>query len=142
MASRKSSKKSAAKKKAGKVADKSASGKASVAKGRKFEDDVAELYRLQGAEVVQNIEICNKKVDLLVTVSYPFRHRVIVECKDEGPAVDANRRVMEFHGLLTSARKAGEAESAEIITRVPWSDVAKGFAKREGIRLLTYAEKI
>lgn len=119
-----------------------ANGKASVAKGRKFEDDVAELYRLQGAEVVQNIEICNKKVDILVTFSYPVSHRVIVECKDERRAVAVNQRVMQFHGLLTSARKAGEAESAEIITRVPWGDEAKSFAHREGIRLLTYAEKI
>ncbi|HJQ32769.1 MAG TPA: NACHT domain-containing protein [Pyrinomonadaceae bacterium] len=142
MATKKSSKQSAAKKPARKNSKRSAGGRASVAKGRKFEDDVAELYRLQGAEVVQNIEICNKKVDILVTFSYPVRHRVIVECKDEGRAVDANQRVMQFHGLLTSARKAGEAESAEIITRVPWGDAAKGYANREGIRLLTYAEKI
>lgn len=142
MASRKSSEKPAAKKTAGTVLEKSADGRASVAKGRKFEDDVAELYRLQGAEVVQNIEICNKKVDILVTFSYPVRHRVIVECKDEGRAVDANQRVMQFHGLLTDARQTGRAESAEIVTRVPWGDAAKGYANRVGIRLLTYAEKI
>jgi hypothetical protein len=142
MASKKLRKKSSTKKSTKRTSKRSGSGKASVAKGRKFEDDVAELYRLQGAEVVQNIEICNKKVDILVTFSYPVRHRVIVECKNEGKAVDANQRVMQFHGLLTSARKAGEAESAEIITRVPWGDAAKGYANREGIRLLTYAEKI
>jgi hypothetical protein len=139
---RKSSKQSAAKKSAGKASKRSAAGRASVAKGRKFEEDVAELYRLQGAEVLQNIEICNKKVDILATFSYPVRHRVLVECKDERRAVDANQRAMQFHGLLTSARKAGEAESAEIITRVPWGDAARGYANREGIRLLTYAEKI
>jgi type II secretory pathway predicted ATPase ExeA len=142
MATNKSSKQSTTKKSAKKTLKRRASGKASVAKGRKFEDDVAELYRLQGAEVVQNIEVCNKKVDILVTFSYPVSHRVIVECKDESKSVDANQRVMQFHGLLTSARKAGEAESAEIITRVPWGDAAKGYANREGIRLLTYAEKI
>jgi hypothetical protein len=142
MATNKFSKQSTTKKSAKKTLRRRASGKASVAKGRKFEDDVAELYRLQGAEVVQNIEVCNKKVDILVTFSYPVSHRVIVECKDESKSVDANQRVMQFHGLLTSARKAGEAESAEIITRVSWGDAAKGYANREGIRLLTYAEKI
>ncbi len=141
MVSRKSSKQSAAKKSAGKASKRNAAGKASVVKGRKFEDDVAELYRLQGAEVLQNIEICNKKVDILATFSYP-RHRILVECKDESKAVDANQRVMQFHGLLNSARKTGEAESAEIITRKPWGDAARGYANREGIRLLTYAEKI
>ncbi|HEY0170584.1 MAG TPA: hypothetical protein VGB98_06145, partial [Pyrinomonadaceae bacterium] len=68
---KKSSKQSATKNPASKAAKRSAAGKASVVKGRKFEDDVAELYRLQGAEVVKNIEICNKKVDILATFSYP-----------------------------------------------------------------------
>jgi hypothetical protein len=143
MATKKSSKKTTTKKASKKAsANKRASGKASVVKGRKFEDEVAELYRLQGADVKQGIEICQKKVDLLATFSYPVLHRVIVECKDEKKAVDANQRVMQFHGLLTSARRSGEAETAEIITRVPWGDVAKGFAHREGINLLTYTEKI
>lgn len=142
MVTKKSSKQSAAKKSAGQAAKRSAAGKASVVKGRKFEDDVAELYRLQGAEVVQNIEICNKKVDILATFSYPFRHRVLVECKDEGRAVAANQRVREFDSLLKSARKLDEAESAEIITRKPWGDAAQGCARETGIRLLTYAEKI
>src|ERR1051325_6658451 len=110
MATKKSSKQSAQKESAKKSLERRDRGKASVAKGRKFEDDVADLYRLQGAEVVQNIEICNKKVDILATHSYPVRHRVIVECKDESRAVDANQRVMQFHGLLDSARKTGEAE--------------------------------
>jgi NACHT domain-containing protein/pentapeptide repeat protein len=118
------------------------SAKASVEKGRKFEDDVANLYRLLGADVIKGIEISQKKVDLLVTFSYPVRHRLIVECKDERRVVAANQRVMQFQGLLDIARKTGEADSAEIITRVPWGDTAKGFAHRAGISLLTYTEKL
>lgn len=121
---------------------KSVIGKASVEKGQKFEDDVANLYRLQGANVTQNVMMAQKKVDILATFSYPVRHRVIVECKDEKKAVNANQRVMEFHGLLETLRRTGEAESAEIITRVPWGDAAKGYALTSGITLLTYAEKI
>lgn len=67
---------------------------------------------------------------------------MIVECKDERKAVAQNQRVMEFNGLLDTARKSDEADSAEIITRVPWSDQAKGFARKSGITLLTYEEKI
>jgi NACHT domain/Restriction endonuclease/Pentapeptide repeats (8 copies) len=117
-------------------------GKLAVAKGRKFEDEVAELYRLQGADVIQNIEICNKKVDILATFTYPVKHRIIVECKDEKRAVDANQRVMQFYGLMTAARSANLADSAEIITRVPWGDAAKGFAMQTDVGLFTYTEKI
>ncbi len=124
---------------------KTINGKLAVEKGRSFEDEVADLYRLLGAEVIQNIEVCQKKVDILATFPIqgsPIKHRVIVECKDEKKAVAANQRVMEFQGLLDTARKAGEADSAEIVTRVAWGDAAKGFAKRSGVSLLTYAEKV
>jgi hypothetical protein len=127
------------------VTTRSAKGKASVQKGTKFQDTIADVYRLLGAEVIQNIEICQKKVDILGTFQLPGSptgHRVIVECKDEKKVVRQNQRVMEFKGLLETARKSGEADSAEIITRVPWSDQAKGFARDSGIALLTYAEKM
>lgn len=120
-------------------------GRTSVDKGKTFEQEVADLYRLLGANVVQNIEVCQKKVDILATFSLPGSstgHRVIVECKDEKRPVKQNQRVMQFAGLLDLARKAGEAESAEIITRIPWSDQAKGFGKARGIGVLTYKDMI
>ena len=121
------------------------SGRRAVQKGAKFEDDVAELYRLLGAHVKQNIMICNKKVDIFATFRLPgspTEHRVIAECKDEKKATAQNQRVMQFKGLLDTARKSGEADSAEIITRVPWSDQAKGFAHQSGIQVLSYTEKM
>jgi len=114
-------------------------------KGRSFEDQVADLYRLLGARVTQNIEIHQKKVDILATFRIPGssrEHTVIVECKDEQRSVAANQRIMAFKGLLDVARKDGVADSAEIVTRVPWSDQAKGFAKTSGVELFTYTEKI
>src|SRR5688572_22626728 len=124
---------------------KSSNGLAAVEKGRSFEDQVAELYRLLGARVTQNIEIHQKKVDILATFRIPGssrEHTVIVECKDEQRSVAANQRIMAFKGLLDVARKDGIADSAEIVTRVPWSDQAKGFAKTSGVELFTYTEKI
>lgn len=115
---------------------------ASHEKGSAFEKDVAHLYRLLGAELVTNVEVCNKKVDILATFSHPVKHRVIVECKDEKRVVNANQRVMQFKALLDLARSTGKADSAEIITRVPWGDAAKGFALQSGISLLTYTEKL
>jgi hypothetical protein len=130
-----------------KTASKNASkaGKAAVEKGRKFEEIVADLYRLLGAEVTPNIEIQFKKVDILAEFPIPGsgqKYRVIVECKDEKKAVNANQRVDSFSGLLNRARIAGDADSAEIITRVPWSDQAKGAARASGISLLTYHQKL
>src|SRR5215211_3193144 len=90
-------KKSAAKKSLKKTAAaESSKGKASVEKGRKFEDEVADLYRLLGAQVVQNIEIHQKKVDILATFRIPgstHEHSVIIECKDEQRSVAANQRI-------------------------------------------------
>lgn len=127
------------------VSARASKGREAFQKGTKFEDTVADLYRLLGAEVIQNVEICQKKVDIFTTFRLPGSptdHRVIVECKDEKGASAQNQRVMQFKGLLGTARKAGEADSAEIITRVPWSDQAKGFALESGVALLTYAEKV
>ena len=62
-------------------------------KGAKFQDDVAALYRLLGAKIIPNIEICQKKVDILARFRLPGSptgHRVIVECKDEKKAVAQN----------------------------------------------------
>jgi len=124
---------------------KTSSGVAAVEKGRSFEDRVADLYRLLGARVTQNIEVHQKKVDILATFRIPGssrEHTVIVECKDELRSVAANQRIMAFKGLLDVARKDGIADSAEIVTRVPWSDQAKGFARTSGVELFTYTEKI
>lgn len=127
------------------AATKTSNGVAAVEKGRSFEDQVADLYRLLGARVTQNIEIHHKKVDILATFRIPGssrEHTVIVECKDEQRSVAANQRIMAFKGLLEVARKDGIADSAEIVTRVPWSDQAKGFAKTSGVELFTYTKKI
>lgn len=119
-------------------------GKAAVQKGIAFETKVASLYTLLGAKVTQNILVCGKKVDLLAVFRLPgstIEHRVIVECKNESKAVAQNQRVMAFKGLLDLARKQGEADSAEIITQVDWSDAAKSFARGAGIEVLTYTQK-
>src|ERR1051326_588714 len=87
-----------------------ATGKKSAEKGKNFEDQVADLYRLLGAQVVQNISIHQKRVDILATFRIPGSsrtHRVIVECKDEGREVAANQRVMAFNGLLEVTRQSG-----------------------------------
>lgn len=120
-------------------------GKASVKKGQKFENDVADLYRLLGADVTQNIEICHKKIDILAKFKVPgssIEHGVIVECKDEKKPRNQTKLVREFKAILEDARRSGDANSVEIITRVPFGDKAKGYARESKIKLLTYKEKV
>lgn len=127
------------------VSTRTVKGKRAVQKGKQFEDNVAGLYRLLGADVVQNIEVCQKKVDILATFQLPGSttpHRIIVECKAERTATAQNQRVMQFAGLLDLARKTGEADSAEIVTKVAWGDQAKGFAHARNIALLTFEQKV
>ncbi|MEP6963657.1 MAG: restriction endonuclease, partial [Acidobacteriota bacterium] len=122
-----------------------ARGQLAARKGKTFENQVAELFRLQGFEVIQNVQICNKKVDMLAVFRLPGStspHRVIVECKNEKVSISQNQRVMQFSGLLVAARKAGEAEAAEIITATEWGDAAKGFARNAGVGLQTYGHKV
>jgi len=120
-------------------------GRRAVKKGADFEEQVAGVYSLLGAEVVRGVEICQKKVDILATFPLPasqVAHRVIVECKHEKRARDQNQRVMQMKGLVDTARKAGAADSGEIVTATRWGEQARGFAQESGIILLTLQEKI
>ena len=123
----------------------SEAGHRRVPKGRAFEDEVAHLYRLLGYTVEQNIQICQKKVDILARYQPPashLEHRVIIECKDEKENVAQNQRVLQFIGLLRLARQSDVADAAEIITRRPWGDQAKGASSSAGIGLYTFEEKL
>ncbi len=113
--------------------------------GAAFEERVAALFRLIGATVEHGIEICGKKVDLLVTIPLPASraaYRLIVECKAEKTRRAQNQRVMEFKGLLEVARAQGTVDGAEIVTLAPWSEQAKGFGRQADITVLSYEEKI
>ena len=114
-------------------------------KGKSFEDKVAYLYRILGATVRQNIQICNKKVDILATYKIPgstTEHKILVECKDELRPKNQNQRIMEFKGLLEVSRSQHRIDSVEIVTSKPWGDAAKGFAEEAGVQLTTYGEKL
>jgi hypothetical protein len=78
-------------------APKTSNGRAAVEKGRSFEDQVADLYRLLGARVTQNIEIHQKKVDLLATFRQSADHA--------------------FKSLLDIVRSTGVADSADLSRR-------------------------
>ncbi len=120
-------------------------GKESVKKGKVFEEQVASIYRLLGAEISLGIMIVNKKVDILATFPIPgarTSHRVLIECKNESRQANQNARVNEFISVLENARKLGLADSGAIITLVPWSEQAKGTALLAKIEICTYGDKL
>jgi WD40 repeat protein len=115
---------------------------ASYQKGKRFQDEVADLYKLLGFRVQQNIEICGKKVDIFATIKVlNFSHRIIVECKT-GMTKNESAVIREFKTLGDEARKSNEVDSIEIITSKPWGDKARGLAQNYGISLLSYDEKL
>ncbi len=52
-------------------------------KGKAFENQVAELYRLMGYDVEQNVGILGHQVDMILGYTQPggIRTRTAVECK-------------------------------------------------------------
>jgi Holliday junction resolvase-like predicted endonuclease len=57
-----------------------------VSKGKEFEDQVAELYRLMGYEVAQNVGILGHQIDIILTYTMPggIKTKTAVECKYVG----------------------------------------------------------
>lgn len=113
--------------------------------GREFQARVADVYRLLGADVTENIDLLGKKIDILAEFPIPgsiSKHTIIVECKSEAVNRAQNQRILEFAGLLKLARASGIGDAAEIVTIQPWSEQAKGIARTAGVQLATYSDKI
>ena len=120
-------------------------GREAVQRGKKFEEEVAALFTLMGYSVERNIEICQKKIDLLVTAPVfgdDEGQKIIVECKNEKVNKAQNQRVLEFKGLLDLAHARHLADRAIIVTLKPWSDQAKGVAREAKIKLWTFEELV
>jgi hypothetical protein len=54
-----------------------------VSKGRVFEDQVADLYRLMGYEIKQNVGVLGHQIDIILSYTMPggIEANIAVECK-------------------------------------------------------------
>ena len=80
-------------------------------KGYSFQHEVAELYKLLGGEVTENIVVGKKKVDILVRFQIPGSSgfsQSIVECKDEKNPPNQRGRVMELRGDIEELAERGQ----------------------------------
>ncbi len=119
-------------------------GKESQRKGKKFENEVAEIFRLMGYKVQQNRKLHND-IDIYAELSQGFStFRVIVECKnknsDKGVEIaDFNK----FEGIFYRLRNENKADQGYFITKQPLSPDAQALADESPIiTALTYDQLI
>ncbi len=118
--------------------DPSLRGLRSQAKGRLFEDRVAEVYRLLGFDVKQDVKISGVQLDLLIEQRFGgFRTQAVVECKDKRVAADDRDQILAQQNVVQRANP-----------RLRWVTVsAQGFAadtrtalESAGVDCITYSE--
>ena len=103
-----------------------------------FEDEVAQLYRVLGAKVKQNVNLSGFQMDVYVEEETPSRHklRVAVECKLHKAKV-GNLLVNDFARIVETLKGAKLVDKGVIVSYSGFSKDAHLVAKRTGIELLT-----
>lgn len=113
-----------------------------VSKGKEFENQIAELYRLMGYEVKQNVGILGHQIDIILTYTMPGGIKTItaVECKyiEEGNL--KKNDVMDNINSLSDLKRNGEVQNLIIVTTNGFAKDIWDTAKANKIQLLTFRE--
>jgi RecG-like helicase len=113
-------------------------GRRSYKKGKRFEDEVAALYRVLGFEVKADTELSGVQIDLMIRQkSGGLTTEAIVECKDKRVTADERNQIL-----------AQQAIAQKKLPRHRWIAVSsQGFApdtrvalEETGVDCVTYAE--
>ncbi len=113
-------------------------GRRSYAKGKRFEDEIATLYRLLGFETKQDTELSGIQIDLMIQQRVgEMLTQAIVECKDKRITSDERNQILAQQNL--AQRKlprfrwiAASSQGFAADTRVALEDA--------GVDCITYAE--
>jgi WD40 repeat protein len=113
-----------------------------VSKGKEFEDQVAELYRLMGYEVAQNVGILGHQIDIILTYTMPggIKTKTAVECKYVEKGNLEKNNVIENINSLINLKISGEVQNLIIITTNGFAKDIWDTAKANQIQLLTFRE--
>jgi uncharacterized protein YjbI with pentapeptide repeats len=107
--------------------------------GKKFEDDVADIFRLMGYKVEHNVQIADRQVDLYIEVKVGITTiRGLVECKyhrDANVSMDEVSQIAAAAGPWLRERKI---DKAYLITTKGFAATAKANAEQNGIECYTY----
>lgn len=113
-----------------------------VSKGKEFENRIAELYRLMGYEVQQNVGELGHQIDLMLTYTQPggIVTRTAVECKFVETGNLAKNAVMDNVNALTDLKNNGRVQNCIIITTNGFAKDIWDTAEANKIKLLTFWE--
>jgi len=103
-----------------------------------FEDEVAQLYRMLGAKVKQNVSLTGFQIDVYVEEETPSKQklRVAVECKLHKAKV-GNLMVNDFARIIETLKEAKLVDKGVIVSYSGFSKDAHLVSEKTGIELLT-----
>ena len=110
-----------------------------MAPGRKFEEEVADYFRILGSKKVEvNRQIAGNQIDVYVEEETPSGSivRVIVECKDYQNTVGVSK-INAFASVLERVLAAGMADRGVFVARSGYSTEGRNAAAAAGVLLLT-----
>jgi hypothetical protein len=109
-------------------------------KGRRLEDEVAQIYRSLGYRVDQNLRLGGKQIDILVSkdqVGVPPT-RLLVECKNWADRSVSNEDLYKFWATLKFLIDEGHVGGGVIVCARGYSENAKGVLQgKANVALLT-----
>lgn len=107
--------------------------------GDRFEEEIADLYRLLGYRVQCNLLLCGQQVVLYLEFPLPAGQvaRTMVECKYRESGNIGNDVVNEFYGAFSNAQRQNLVDYGIIVTNRDFTAAAKSTATRTNLSLLT-----
>jgi len=113
-----------------------------VSKGKEFENQVAELYRLMGYEVKQNVGILGHQIDIVLTYTMPggTKTKTAVECKYIEKGNLRKNDVLENLLALKDLKRDYKVQQLIIVTTTGFAKDVWDTAEADDIQLLTFCE--
>jgi uncharacterized protein YjbI with pentapeptide repeats len=114
----------------------------STALGRRFEDDVGDIYKLLGYQVRHDVSLCGKQTDLFCSRAIPGAPPVslYVDCKANADPISADI-ARQFCADFTALSSSRVATCGILATKVPATRAAReAVASVPGCRVLSYPE--
>lgn len=111
--------------------------------GKKFEDDVAEVFRLMGCKVQQDEFKSNRQTDIYVESSNGiFKTRAIVECKYHSTSNVQSNEVNQLVSITGPLLRNRDIDNAYLISTIGFAPSTKANARENGIECFTYDQLI
>ncbi|MFX1564020.1 MAG: restriction endonuclease, partial [Promethearchaeota archaeon] len=113
-----------------------------VLKGKEFENEVAELYRLMGYEAKQNVGILGHQIDIITTYTMPggIETKTAVECKYVEKGDLKKNDVMDNINALVDLKRNDVVQNLIIVTTHGFAKDVWDTAEANKIKLLTFRE--